>query len=265
MITSDSKKCNTLPIERQDSILQYIRTHGSAQIKELSVLMGVSEATIRRDLDELDHSGKVERTHGGAICNHNGTSFERKHEEKMSIMEEEKRRIAQAAASFVSEGDTIFLDSGTTTFLLGTLLSDIPNLTIITYDIIIAYSLALHPTSTLIVTGGVRRSGYNNVLIGVQTENFLRDLHVDKTFLGADAIDINFGVSNSNYMEAEVKKQAAKIGRHTFLLTDHSKFGNTALSKVCSLDEIDVLITDKNTPQSFVNPLKKAIKKVLFV
>lgn len=163
-MSSNPKKTYTVPAERQDMILQYIKARGSGQIKELAEFVGASEATVRRDLDELDHMGKVERTHGGAVSNRFGTSFERQHEDKLNLMQEEKLRIAQAAASYIKEGDTVFIDSGTTTYFMKNCLSDIPNLTVFTYDLIIAYALELHPTSNLFVTGGQRRPGYNNVL-----------------------------------------------------------------------------------------------------
>ena len=116
--------------------------------------------------DSLDTQGLLVRTHGGAVRkNDNTSSFEWQHNEKLTIMLHEKKQIAKLAASFVHEGDTILLDSGTTTYYLASELSDIPNLTVITYDLFIGGNLALHPTSTMIVTGGIRRQGYNNCLL----------------------------------------------------------------------------------------------------
>ncbi len=258
----ETKRNYAVPAERQEMIVQYIRANGSAQIHALGEWLGVSDATIRRDLDDLDQVGKLERTHGGAICSRCGTAFERRHDEKMHIMQEEKRRIAQRAASDIREGDTIFLDSGTTTYFLGTFLRDIPNLTVFTYDLFIAYSLELHPTSSLVVTGGVRRQGYPNVLLGAQVENFLQGLRVDKAFLGADAVDLDYGVSNSNFMEAEIKRQATRSGLQTYLLVDHGKFNTVALARVCALGDIDVLITDSGADAEYQEALKKEIGRV---
>ena len=183
---------NYVPAERQERILQYIETHGSGQISALSKWMDVSEATIRRDLDLLHQTGNVERTHGGAISTRSGSAYERQYDERLTLMEAEKKRIVSAALEQISPGDTIFLDSGTTCFYLGCALGKIPNLTVFTYDLMVAYYASLHTTSELIVTGGVRRHGFSNVLLGNQIIRLLQGLRIDKVFLGADAVDIDF-------------------------------------------------------------------------
>jgi len=259
---NEKEKKYTVPAERQDQILQYIKTRGSGQIKNLAELVGVSEATVRRDLDELDHMGKLERTHGGAVLSGFGASFERQHEEKLNLMQDEKQRIALKAASYIHEGDAVFIDSGTTVYYLKNALREIPNLTVFTYDLIIANTLELHSTSTLIVTGGVRRQGYNYTLIGSQVVDFLRNIRVDKVLLAADAVNLDFGVSNSNYVEAEAKAVLTSIGKELFLLVDHSKFNTEAMAKVCSLKSIDVLITDSGVSEAYLNKLRKRVSHV---
>lgn len=252
-------KLTLVPAERQSKILQYIRVHGSGQIKSLADWLDVSQATVRRDLDEMSQAGLIERTHGGAVSNRNGSSFEQRYEEKLTLMEQEKRRIAQGAMNYVRPGDTIFLDSGTTIYYFGSKLCDIPNLTIFTYDIMVAYSIDIHPTSNIIVTGGMRRQGYNNVLIGNMVVEFLRNLRIDNVFLGADAIDVEFGVSNSNIYEAEIKSQAVASGNKVFLLADHSKFNKVALAKVCNLEKINTLITDEWEDNTHLDEFRKLI------
>lgn len=256
-------KVSHVPAERQEMIVQYVRSHGSAQIKPLSKWLDVSEATIRRDLDDLNAAGALERTHGGAVFRKDGTSFERQYEDKLTIMEPEKRRIAQAALTFIEPGDTLFLDSGTTCYYLGLILGDIPNLTVFTYDLMIAYTTALHISSTLVLSGGIRRTAYNNVLIGSNVTDFLHNLRFDKVFLGADAVDVNYGVSNSNYPEAEIKQHALESGQKSILLADSSKFGKVALSRVCTLDQIDTLISDKSINQAYVPELSKKLQTII--
>ena len=256
-------KVNYVPAERQEMIVQYVKQHGSAQIKPLSDWLDVSEATVRRDLDELSASGYLERTHGGAISRKSGTSFERQYDEKLTLMEPEKRKIAQAALQFIEPGDTLFLDSGTTCYYLGCALEDIPNLTVFTYDLMNAYSASLHMTSTLILSGGIRRPAFNNVLIGSSVTDFLRQLRFDKVFLGADAVDVNYGVSNSNYPEAEIKQHALEAGQKAILLTDSSKFGKVALSRVCGFDQIDTLITDSNIDRQDLQELSKHMETIV--
>ena len=261
-MSSEHKKSYTVPAERQEQILQYIKARGSGQIKNLAEWVGASEATVRRDLDELDRAGKIERTHGGAVLTKSGASFERRHEEKLILMQTEKQRIARKAADYIHEGDTVFIDSGTTTYGLKNLLQDIPQLTIFTYDLIVAQTLELHPTSTLIVTGGIRRPGFNNVLTGSPVVEFLKGIRVDKVLLGADAVDLQYGVSNSNYQEAQIKQQLLQISKKSYLLADHTKFGTVAMAKVCSLDAIDTLITDADAPEAYLQELLKKIPHI---
>lgn len=255
-------KYSDFPAGRQQRILQYAQENGNVQIKELTQYLGVSEATIRRDLGELDAQGLVKRTHGGAVIRNNTTSFERQQQEKMKIMSDEKRRIAKKAVSFIRPGETILLDSGSTIYYLANNLIDIPDLTIITCDLYIASNIMLHPTSTMVVTGGIRRKGFNNVLLGSMVEDYIRTIHVDKVFLGADAIDYEFGISNANMLEASIKKLLVNAGNNIILIADHSKLNNKALAKVCDLSEIDALIIDDIEDKTLIKQLEKRIKNI---
>lgn len=250
-----TKKQSTIPAERQKQIVDYINKTGSAQIKALSEDQGISEATIRRDLDDLAALGVIQRTHGGAVVLNSSTSFEHKHSEKMNLKITEKRAIAKAACDLVKDGDTIYLDSGTTTYFISQNLGRFKNLTVITHDLQIANTGVLHPTSTLIVTGGIRRAEYS-VLVGSMTENFIKSLKVNKVFLGADAIDVSSGVFNANFLEVEIKRLLLTIGKHIILVTDASKFSRTALAKVCDIHQIEQIITDKSLPA----PMQEQIK-----
>lgn len=256
-------KKTIIPASRHQKIIVYIKQNGSAQIKGLAEYLQVSEATVRRDLDELDTQGLLVRTHGGAILkSDNASSFEHQHNERLTIKRDEKRKIAKVAASFVRDGEAILLDSGTTNFFLAEELANVQNLTVITYDLFIANNMSLHPTSSLIVTGGLRRQGYSNVLWGTAVEDFIRDIRVDKVFLGADAIDMEFGVSNTNVMEASIKKLMIKAGKEVILIADHSKIGKQALARVCQLSDIDKLVIDRNIDERNLSILKEKVKDV---
>lgn len=235
---------NDLPATRRTSILRYVNSSGSATIKELSSLLNVSEATIRRDLNELSSENMIERIHGGAqTLQDRCTSFESAYRDKSTFMVEEKARIGFCAASYINDGDTILLDSGTTTLQIALNLAEKRNITVITNDLHIANSIELDPTSTLIVTGGIRRSGFG-VLTGAMVQDFIRGIRVDKAFLSADAIDVDFGVSNATFHEVDQKKALIHSAQKVYLVSDHTKFGNVALIRVCDLRNIDLLITD---------------------
>lgn len=233
-----------IPAARKVFILNYIKENGSASIKDLSILQNVSEATIRRDLDAMSIEGILERTRGGAILPHEkSTSFERVYHEKSKLMTLEKKAIGRFAASHVLDGDTIFLDSGTTSFQIGMNLADKRKITVITYDLFIANSIILDASSTLLVTGGVRKTDFG-VLTGSLVLNFIRELRLNKAFLTADSVDISFGVSNASFDEVDIKKELIRSSRYVYLAADHSKFGKAAMTHVCSLHDIDEIITD---------------------
>ncbi len=234
---------NIIPAKRHQLITEYLITKRNISIKEAADLCGVSEATARRDLDGLASEGIVERTHGGAVIN-KGTGYEEIHEEKMKVMMPEKRQIAEAALKFIKDGSSIFLDSGTTTLALSEYLHKFKNLTVFTNNLDIAYKMKLNKSSSLVVTGGLRRDEYS-ILIGDITREMIDKIKVDICFLGADAINPTEGMFNSTLMEVGVKKSIIRCGEIKILLTDHTKFSKRALAKVCDPEEFDIIITDK--------------------
>lgn len=252
---------NTIPAKRQQLILNYLTEQHSITIKEAANLCAVSEATARRDLDEMAAECVLERTHGGAILGR-ATVFEAVNAEKMKLMVTEKRMIAKEAVKYVHDGSSIFLDSGTTTFFLAQQLKSFKNLTVITHNLDIVHKIKLDDSSTLIVTGGVKRDEYS-VLIGHIAEEFVSKICVDISFLGADAISPKQGVFNSNFMEIGIKKSIIASGRKRILLADHSKFEQKALVKVCDVAEFDIIITDKGIDDETKKMLEQKVKKLV--
>lgn len=244
-----------IPAERQKKIVEHVETNTSATIHDLSELFQVSEATIRRDLDDLHKQGALMRTHGGAIRRERSTSYESLYSEKIHFMEAEKKRIAQYAATLVQNNNTILLDSGTTTYYLAQALSQHDNLNIITNDLFIACEVPLQPTSTLIVTGGIRRKGRQE-LVGTAAENFIRDTHVDTAFVGTDGVTAKGFVTNANFSEIGVKKMMLESSNRKILLADHTKFGNNALARFCYIWDFDMVITDKEIEKEQLDSFK---------
>ena len=245
-----------IPAERQKKMIEYIEVNTSAQIHELAQHFHVSEATVRRDLDELDQQGALRRTHGGAIKMDRSTSYEHMYSEKIALMTEEKHRIAEHAAQMVHNGDTVMIDSGTTTFFIAQALSRLENLTLITNDLYIAYQTPVHHSSTLVVTGGMRRTGRQE-LVGTATENFIRDTHVDIAFVGVDGIDLTGGATIANFAEVGVKRLMLQSGMRSVIVADHSKFGRVALARICDLEEADLILTDKGIEEEILTRLRK--------
>lgn len=244
-----------VPADRMQNVLGYLREHGSGQIKELAGRFHVSESTIRRDMDELARRGLLRRTHGGAILPQPKSMLERVFDEKMRLQLEEKRRIGQAAARYVEEGDAVFLDSGTTAYQLALCLTEKKGLTIITHDLYLAANVEFDPSTTVVLTGGVKRAN-QKVLVGGTVEEFISNLRVDTAFLTADAVSVEFGVSNTGFFESGIKRNIVRAGKRVVLLADHTKFEATASVKVCDLSELDWIISDKALPRKEQELLK---------
>ena len=252
-----------IPAQRQQQILEYLQSQKSITIRKAAEIFMVSEATIRRDLDELASTGKIERTHGGAVL-HTGTGFEWQHAEKMQEMIPEKKRIAIAAKKLIEDGDSLFLDTGTTTYLLAEELKEKKRLTVVTNNLDIAYTTELDATSTMIITGGIRRDGYSS-LVGDIAADLVRKLYVDVSFIGADAVSVGNGVFNTNFNEIGIKKSGIESGKRKVLLADSSKFSRKALAKICDLQEFDIIITDSGIDEAQLRILKEKIARVIIV
>ena len=252
-----------IPAQRQQQILEYLQSHKSITIRKAAEIFMVSEATVRRDLDELASTGKIERTHGGAVL-HTGTGFEWQHAEKMQEMIPEKKRIAIAAKKLIEDGDSLFLDTGTTTYLLAEELKEKKRLTVVTNNLDIAYTTELDATSTMIITGGIRRDGYSS-LVGDIAADLVRKLYVDVSFIGADAVSVGNGVFNTNFNEIGIKKSGIESGKRKVLLADSSKFSRKALAKICDLQEFDIFITDSGIDEAQLKILKEKIARVIIV
>ena len=252
-----------IPAQRQQQILEYLQSKKSITIRKAAEIFMVSEATVRRDLDELASTGKIERTHGGAVI-HTGTGFEWRHAEKMQEMIPEKKRIAIAAKKLIEDGDSLFLDTGTTTYLLAEELKEKKRLTVVTNNLDIAYTTELDATSTMIITGGIRRDGYSS-LVGDIAAELVRKLYVDVSFIGADAVSVGNGVFNTNFNEIGIKKSGIESGKRKVLLADSSKFSRKALAKICDLQEFDIIITDSGIDEAQLKILKEKITRVIVV
>jgi DeoR family fructose operon transcriptional repressor len=246
-----------LPAVRQKQVLRFIEEHGSVQVRDLIEHFGVSEATVRRDLDDLAARDLVQRTHGGAVARAPSTSFEALYEEKRGEFAAEKRRIAEAAVKVIRDGETVILDSGSTTLEVARNLAGHRGLTVITYDLFIATAVSFDPSTTVVVPGGSRREGFNT-LIGPLTEAFFRGVRVDRTILSADAVDVAFGVSNATFAECAIKQLLIEAGRQVLLVADASKFGKQALAKVCSVGSLDLIVTDASLGEPDRRALEQA-------
>lgn len=230
--------------ERRASLLKTIQSDGFVTVAEVSTALGVTAATIRRDLDHLAKEGLVVRSHGGAAYRLGGATMEIPYSVKRGRFVAEKTSIGALASSLVRDGDTIICDSGSTVFQLATHLRGKRRITVVTNDLQVMIHLAAVPEVQVVVPGGVV-NGPVYTLLGPQTEIFLRTLTVDRVFLGGDAIDLEAGITNVNLVEVAVKQAMIGAAREVVVLADSSKFDHRVFARVCGLEAVTRIVTDQ--------------------
>lgn len=229
--------------ERQSKILDILKTEKKVLVPQLCEIFDVSPVTIRNDLNAMQAKGLLKRTHGGAILE-SKTGYEENIQEKMTINTESKQLIAELAAEFVSDGDVIAMDTGTTTLALATKLLGKKNLTVVTNDLNIARFFDTNGDSvTVVVLGGVLRKKHSCTL-GAEATDMLESMKVDVSFIAANGLTAEFGISTPDMGHADVKRKLISAGSQSILLCDSSKIGRNVFVKVADASDIDILVTD---------------------
>jgi DeoR/GlpR family transcriptional regulator of sugar metabolism len=231
-----------LKTTRQARIRDLVDDRGAVTVGELNEMLGVSEATIRRDLDELDHMGSLLRTHGGAVKLER-VDREPPLTERHATMAAQKTRIAQRAVSLIRSGDTVFLGSGTTVEPMAEYLAGIGNLTVISNSLPVVNTLSSASSVDLIVIGGsFRRSELS--MIGPAAVEAIMNFRADHVFMGVRAVDVRNGLTGDAIDEAMTDRAILEIGSHAVVLADSTKFGKVSTVFLAPLDAVDLLITD---------------------
>ena len=230
--------------QRQGYILDRVREDGGVRVADLVRELGVSDVTIRRDLELLHDRGLIEKVHGGATALDGSALFEPGFAAKSALQQSEKDAIADAAAALVEPGTAIGISAGTTTHRIARRLADVVSLTVVTNSPRVADVLHELGRSdqTIILTGGVRTP--SDALVGPFAVAALRSVHLDLVFLGVHGMDEHSGFTSPNLSEAETDRALIQSGRRLIVVADHSKWGVVGLSSIARLDEADVLITD---------------------
>ncbi|WP_438349888.1 DeoR/GlpR family DNA-binding transcription regulator [Paenibacillus sp. FA6] len=236
-----------LVAERYEMIVGLVNDRGSIRVTELSELCQVTEETIRRDLDRLEKSGRLRRSHGGAV-NIKDHHPETPYGEREIMHADEKRRIAKEAVKRIQPNDRILLDASTTAWYMAAIVPDIP-LTVLTNSIKVALELSGKEKIQVISTGGLL-SQRSLSFVGPLAERTLDTYHVDKCFFSCKGVHLERGISESNELQAQVKQRMIGISDHVFLLADSSKFGVQSFTHVGELDGVSEIITDQNLDQT---------------
>ncbi|HSS37064.1 MAG TPA: DeoR/GlpR family DNA-binding transcription regulator [Patescibacteria group bacterium] len=251
--------------QRQGYILDRVREDGGVRVADLVRELGVSDMTIRRDLELLADRGLIEKVHGGATALDGSAMFEPGFTAKSTLMLSEKDAIADAAVRLVEPGTAIGVSAGTTTHRIARRLADVVALTVVTNSPQVAD--VLHETGradqTIILTGGVRTP--SDALVGPFAVAALRSVHLDLVFLGVHGMDELSGFTSPNLNEAETDRALVHAARRLVVVADHSKWGIVGLSSIARLDEADVLITDDGLDEGAQNVIAGHVKRLIVV
>jgi len=243
-----------LVMERYERIVQWVNERGSIRVSELSELCGVTEETIRRDLDRLEQAGRLKRSHGGAVSIKE-QQHETPHTEREIAHMDEKKRIAAEAVLLIEPRDRIILDASTTAWYMASILPDIP-LTVLTNSIQVAIALSAKERVEVISTGGTlapRSMSY----VGPLAERSLESYHVDKAFISCKGIHLERGISETNEQQAIIKSRMIGMAEQVYLLADYSKFGLKTFAHVADLTKVDTIITDDKIDDAFQARLRE--------
>ena len=247
--------------EREQTILNLLKERKRITVPELVEIFQISGTTIRRQLKDMDKKGKLIRTHGGAISMEEAL-YEESLETKFVYQTSEKKAIAKEARKHIHDSDVIALGGGTTILELAKLLHDAKDLIVITNSIPIAAILYSNKNIEVQVCGGTIREK-TGVIVGPSSIKFVKELYVAKTFVGADSISIEYGLTTPNTFEAEIEKQLIQRGDIVYVLADSTKMDKITLAKQSPLDDIDYMITDSGTNVDFIEKLKASGVKVI--
>ncbi|WP_407270868.1 DeoR/GlpR family DNA-binding transcription regulator [Radiobacillus sp. PE A8.2] len=232
-----------LSVERYEAILNKLETNKTVKVSELSKLLGVTEKTIRIDLESLEKKGLLMRIHGGAMLeNTEGRIVPIK--ERQSSQTDSKASISKEAASLIKPHETILMDGGSTTSAIAELLGDFP-VTVITNDIKIANILHEKENVQLVVLGGTKIHNSSS-LIGDQAAQALSKLRVNRLFFGTTGFSIDHGLTVLNSLHADWKRKIINCADHVTLVADSTKFEKVALIQFATMTDVDELITDNN-------------------
>ncbi|HET6785138.1 MAG TPA: DeoR/GlpR family DNA-binding transcription regulator [Erysipelotrichaceae bacterium] len=240
--------------QRRNRIIELLKENHSISVSDLCEILEASEATIRRDLSILESSGKLERTHGGAIYNEsNRINIEDVLSSREGKFLLEKQHIAKKAFDLLENHDTIVLDAGTTTYELAYLIGQSNlHLTIVTNSMIVFKELAKNPNVELIILGGKVRT---NTLasVGSAAVELMQRLFVDKAFLGTNGISLMEGFTTTDMDEAGIKRAMIQSSKQRIILADNSKFNKVYINQFAPISMVDVIVTDNQTSKELLN------------
>lgn len=260
-----------LAAQRRAAIRGLIETQGAISVADLVLRFGVSDMTIRRDLDALAAEGHLAKVHGGAVAaqeTEGRRTEEPGFEAKFLQQEAEKNAIAEAAAALAEPGMSVGLSAGTTTWTLAQRLRGVPDLTVVTNSPRVAdifHSDAPGEDAgggqTVILTGGVRTP--SDALVGPLAVNSLQTLHLDLLFFGTHGFSARTGFTTPNLLEAETNRALIGTAQRAVALADHSKWGVVGIATYARLSQVHTVVSDTGLPEQARRELEEHVDQVI--
>ncbi len=241
---------------------EILEREGKASVEELVAALGVSAATVRRDLARLEREGRVIRSHGGAVLVERG--FEIPIGYRALSQATEKRRIAKRAASFVHDGAAVGITGGTTTMEVARAIANTDNLTVVTNALDIGAEMAARRNVRLVLTGGTARTA-SFELSGPIAERTIHDYNLDLVFVGVDGVDALAGLTTHNDLEARTNAALVQRASTVVVVADSTKLGQVKFARICDLQDADLLVSDDAATEEQVGPLRSLGLDVLLV
>lgn len=251
-----------LALERRNKIIEMLEDQKKVVVSDLSREFKVSEETIRRDLDKLDHDGIAVKSYGGAVFNDNNSiDMPFNIRKKRNVFG--KQKIATIVAGLINDGDHIILDASTTAVFIAKAIKNKHNLTVLTNSIEIIIELSDVVDWNIISSGGSLKEGYL-ALVGPQTVENLSAFNVEKAFFSCKGVSAEKGITEGNEQFAQTKQVMMRSSEHRILTVDSSKFDRVAFSKVCDIKDIDTVVTDLKPTAAWLETFSRNGIKCLY-
>lgn len=250
-----------MKVNRLNSIEQYVIARETVSIDELCEVFGVSKNTIRRDLNELEMRGHITKVYGGVTAAVSNGAVPTPI--RSGLNPADKSLIGRLAAEEIEDGDTIFIDSGTTTLCLLRYLVAKKRITIITHSLGALSEAAKYENLTIISLGGIY-SPTTDSFVGLSTIEALSAVRITKAFMGATGVSLTAGMTNTTFLEAEIKRAVVQRADHIYLMADSSKIGREAIVTFCHLKDLTAFITDREPPMDYIDLCRTANVRIRY-
>lgn len=243
--------------ERRQILVELLQKQPGLRVKDLAKALGVSEGTVRNDLNALEGQGQLKRVHGGAILKASdqfqNSSFMRRYNQNVAA----KLAIAREAATLINDGDSIFLDASSTAYYLARAIADRMKLRVMTNGFEVARELAWNTSNTVFLVGGVVNNDSSSVT-GLLSEQIIAEMLIGKSFFSCSGFSVERGMTEVHLGEAQIKRKAIESSQQVIALVDSSKFGKEDLTHFARPIQIVHLFTDSNITDEWKNRLRVA-------